>query len=214
MSQETWEILCGMKTDDVELQLALQCAPLITGLKISNLLTISSDGFCLVEKIISGSFISMYPLKVRKTEENEMDKIYVVFWTQGGNTQAMAEAIGEGIREAGKEAEVVFVTGADIEALKAAPKFALGCPAMGAEVLEEAEMEPFVCDVEGFASGKKIALFGSYGWGDGEWMRDWTTRMEAAGATVLNGEGLIFHETPDEDGLNACRELGRQLADA
>ena len=58
-----------------------------------------------------------------------MDKIYVVFWTQGGNTQAMAEAIGEGIREAGKEAEVVFVTGADIEALKAAPKFALGCPA-------------------------------------------------------------------------------------
>ena len=133
-----------------------------------------------------------------------MDKIYVVFWTQGGNTQAMAEAIGEGIREAGKEAEVVFVTGADIEALKAAPKFALGCPAMGAEVLEEAEMEPFVCDVEGFA----------YGWGDGEWMRDWTTRMEAAGATVLNGEGLICHETPDEDGLNACRELGRQLADA
>ena len=133
-----------------------------------------------------------------------MDKIYVVFWTQGGNTQAMAEAIGEGIREAGKEAEVVFVTGADIEALKAAPKFALG----------EAEMEPFVCDVEGFASGKKIALFGSYGWGDGEWMRDWTTRMEAAGATVLNGEGLICHETPDEDGLNACRELGRQLADA
>ena len=123
-----------------------------------------------------------------------MDKIYVVFWTQGGNTQAMAEAIGEGIREAGKEAEVVFVTGADIEALKAAPKFALGCPAMGAEVLEEAEMEPFVCDVEGFASGKKIALFGSYGWGD--------------------GEGLICHETPDEDGLNACRELGRQLADA
>ena len=128
-----------------------------------------------------------------------MDKIYVVFWTQGGNTQAMAEAIGEGIREAGKEA---------------APKFALGCPAMGAEVLEESEMEPFVCDVEGFASGKKIALFGSYGWGDGEWMRDWTTRMEAAGATVLNGEGLICHETPDEDGLSECRELGKQLANA
>lgn len=76
-----------------------------------------------------------------------MDKIYVVFWTQGGNTQAMAEAIGEGIREAGKEAEVVFVTGANLDELKAAPKFALGCPAMGAEVLEGTEMEPFVCDV-------------------------------------------------------------------
>ena len=133
-----------------------------------------------------------------------MDKIYVVFWTQGGNTQAMAEAIGEGIREAGKEAEVVFVTGANLDELKAAPKFAL----------EESEMEPFVCDGEGFASGKKIALFGSYGWGDGEWMRDWTTRMEAAGATVLNGEGLICHETPDEDGLSECRELGIQLANA
>ena len=143
-----------------------------------------------------------------------MDKIYVVFWTQGGNTQAMAEAIGEGIREAGKEAEVVFVTGANLDELKAAPKFALGCPAMGAEVLEESEMEPFVCDVEGFASGKKIALFGSYGWGDGEWMRDWTTRMEAAGATVLNSEGLICHAPPDGDGLSECRELGKQLANA
>ena len=110
-----------------------------------------------------------------------MDKIYVVFWTQGGNTQAMAEAIGEGIREAGKEAEVVFVTGANLDELKAAPKFALGCPAMGAEVLEESEMEPFVCDVEGFASGKKIALFGSYGWGDGQWMRDWAQRAQDDG---------------------------------
>lgn len=143
-----------------------------------------------------------------------MDKINVVFWTQGGNTQAMAEAIAQGIREAGKEAEVVFVTGANLEELKAAPKFALGCPAMGAEVLEEAEMEPFVCDVEGFASGKKIALFGSYGWGDGEWMRDWTARMEAAGATVLNGEGLICQEAPDEDALAECRALGKQLAEA
>ena len=141
-----------------------------------------------------------------------MDKIYVVFWTQGGNTQAMAEAIGEGIREAGKEAGVVFVTGANLDELKAAPKFALGCPAMGAEVLEESEMEPFVCDVEGFASGKKIALFGSYGWGDGQWMRDWEERMTAAGATVLNGEGLICQETPDDDAIKQCEELGEQLA--
>ena len=141
-----------------------------------------------------------------------MDKIYVVFWTQGGNTQAMAEAIGEGIREAGKEAEVVFVTGADIEALKAAPKFALGCPAMGAEVLEEAEMEPFVCDVEGFASGKKIALFGSYGWGDGEWMRSWCDRMKAAGAELVEEEGVIANETPGSAELNACKAAGAKLA--
>ena len=141
-----------------------------------------------------------------------MDKIYVVFWTQGGNTQAMAEAIGEGIREAGKEAEVVFVTGANLDELKAAPKFALGCPAMGAEVLEESEMEPFVCDVEGFASGKKIALFGSYGWGDGQGMRDWVDRMSSEGANVLNGEGVICKEAPDDEAVAACTDLGKQLA--
>lgn len=143
-----------------------------------------------------------------------MSKIRIVFWTQGGNTQAMAEAIGEGVREAGKEAEVVFVSSITADELKEDPVFALGCPAMGAEVLEEGEMEPFVMEVETFAAGKKIALFGSYGWGDGQWMRDWEERMTAAGATLVGGEGLMCHETPDEEGLEACKELGRQLANA
>lgn len=142
-----------------------------------------------------------------------MDKIYVVYWSQSGNTQAMAEAVGEGIKAAGKEAEVVNVATVSADVLKDAKAFALGCPAMGAEVLEETEMEPFVTEVEGFAAGKSIALFGSYGWGDGQWMTDWTDRMTAAGATVLNGEGLICNETPDEDALNECRSLGTQLAD-
>lgn len=92
-----------------------------------------------------------------------MDKIYVIFWTQGGNTQAMAEAVAEGIREGGKEAEVIYVGSVSADVLKDQPVFALGCPAMGAEVLEESEMEPFVAEVETFASGKKIGLFGSYG---------------------------------------------------
>lgn len=141
-----------------------------------------------------------------------MDKIYVVYWSQSGNTQIMAEAIGKGITAAGKVAEVVFVTDASIDELKKADVFALGCPAMGAEVLEEMEMEPFVSAVEGFASGKKIALFGSYGWGDGEWMRDWVDRMTAAGASVVNGEGLMCHEVPDADGIVECEALGQQLA--
>ena len=84
---------------------------------------------------------------------------------------------------------------------------------MGVEVLDEAEMEPFVAEVEGFASGKTIALFGSYGWGDGEWMRNWVERMQAAGATVLNGEGLICQETPDDDAIAECVNLGKQLAE-
>ncbi len=142
-----------------------------------------------------------------------MDKIQVVFWTQSGNTQAMAEAIGKGITEAGKEANVVYVGSASLDDLKAANAFALGCPSMGVEVLDEAEMEPFVAEVEGFASGKTIALFGSYGWGDGEWMRNWVERMQAAGATVLNGEGLICQETPDDDAIAECVNLGKQLAE-
>lgn len=141
-----------------------------------------------------------------------MDKIYVVYWSQTGNTQAMAEAIGKGIEAAGKEAAVLFVNEASIDDLKQASAFALGCPAMGAEVLEEWEMEPFVCDVEGLAAGKTIALFGSYGWGDGTWMRDWTDRMKDAGATVLNGEGLMCHEVPDASALAECEALGKKLA--
>lgn len=143
-----------------------------------------------------------------------MEKIYVVFWSQSGNTQAMAEAIGQGITETGKEAVVTFVNSALLEELKEATSFALGCPSMGAEVLEESEMEPFVAELEAFAKDKKIALFGSYGWGDGEWMRDWETRMQAAGATVVDGEGLICREMPDEDALRECMELGKQLAQA
>ncbi len=142
-----------------------------------------------------------------------MDKIYIVYWSQTGNTKEMAEAIGQGIKNAGKETEVVEVANASLEDLKAAKAFALGCPAMGAEVLEESEMEPFVSEVEGFASGKTIALFGSYGWGDGEWMRDWVERMNTAGATVLNGEGLICEETPDDSTLSECMNLGKQLAE-
>ena len=159
-----------------------------------------------------------------------MDKIYVVFWTQSGNTQAMAQAVAEGITAAGKTPELVFVSEIPADALKDEAAFALGCPAMGAEVLEESEMavsythltlptkleesemEPFVMAVETFAKGKKIALFGSYGWGDGQWMRDWTERMQSAGAEIVGGEGLICNETPDEEALEECRELGKQLA--
>jgi flavodoxin short chain len=141
-----------------------------------------------------------------------MSKISVVFWSQSGNTEAMANAIGQGIKEAGGEAEVVDVSSASIEELKNSSVFALGCPAMGDEVLEESEMEPFVEAVEGIASGKTIALFGSYGWGDGQWMRDWVDRMKAAGADILNGEGLIFQELPDDSALAECNNLGKQLA--
>ena len=141
-----------------------------------------------------------------------MDKIYVIYWSQSGNTQAMAEAIGRGITNVGKEAEVVSVENVSVHELKDAKCFALGCPAMGAEELEETVMEPFVSEVEGIASGKTIALFGSYGWGDGQWMRDWTDRMSGCGSTVLNVDGFICQETPDEKVLSEGVSLGKQLS--
>ena len=141
-----------------------------------------------------------------------MDKVIVAYWSQTGNTAAMAAAIGEGITEAGKEAVVTDISSVSMDDLQAASAFALGCPAMGAEVLEEGEMEPFVTEVEAFASGKKTGLFGSYGWGDGQWMRDWEDRMKAAGATVVGGEGVICQETPDDEALENCKALGKELA--
>lgn len=141
-----------------------------------------------------------------------MDQIIIAYWTQTGNTKAMADAVGEGVEAAGKKAEVLPVLEVSMDRLKESQVFALGCPAMGAEVLEEGEMEPFVMEVETFAQGKKIGLFGSYGWGDGQWMRDWEDRMKAAGAVLVGREGVIANEAPDEDALEQCRALGRELA--
>lgn len=141
-----------------------------------------------------------------------MEKIYVVFWSQSGNTESMANAVGEGITEAGKEAVVVNVSDISADELAQVNVFAMGCPAMGAEVLEESEMEPFVEELESKVSGKTIGLFGSYGWGDGEWMCDWTDRMTNQGATVVDGEGVICQDAPDDDVIEKCKELGRKLA--
>lgn len=140
-----------------------------------------------------------------------MKEVYVVYWSSTGNTQAMAEAVGEGIKEAGASARVVDVTSVDASLLKDMDVFALGASAMGAEELDP-EMDAFVTEVEAFASGKTIALFGSYDWGDGEWMRDWVARMEEAGAAVLNGEGCIANLEPDDEAKAACRALGAALA--
>ncbi len=143
-----------------------------------------------------------------------MSEVVVVYWSGTGNTEAMAGFVGQGIKEGGKEAKVVSVGDITPGALKDCPVFALGCPSMGAEQLEEGEMEPFVEAVKGFASGKTIGLFGSYGWGDGEWMRTWAADMESAGARVLGGEDVICQEAPNEEAQEACIDLGRDLAKA
>ena len=126
-----------------------------------------------------------------------MSQIIVAYWSGTGNTEAMAQAIGKGITEAGGEARVVSMEDMSPEELKKCTAFALGCPAMGAEELEDTIVEPFVSEVEKFAAGKRIALFGSYDWGDGEWMRIWADRMKDAGASIVGEEGTICNNEPD-----------------
>ena len=140
-----------------------------------------------------------------------MSKMAVIYWSMTGNTQAMAEAIADGAREAGAQADLFSVDQVTVDQALEYDKLALGCPAMGAEVLEEAEFEPFFTALEGRLGGKRVALFGSYGWGDGEWMRSWESRCNDDGAN-LACESVICNEAPDDNALAACRELGASLA--
>ena len=138
-----------------------------------------------------------------------MSKTAVIYWSGTGNTEAMATAIFEGAKEVNSETKMFTVS--EISAAEASEydTLILGCPAMGAEVLEESEFEPFFTELESKHNGKNVALFGSYGWGDGEWMRNWEERTVSSGAKLVNGEGLMINEAPDDDGLEQCKLLGK-----
>ncbi len=134
--------------------------------------------------------------------------VKVIYWSGTGNTEMMANAVAEGAQAAGASVEVVSVDGASQDMVNEATHIALGCPSMGSEVLEEAEFEPFIADTD-FA-GKTVVLFGSYDWGDGEWMRNWEEQMkDEKSANVV--ETLIVNNTPDDEGLELCQNLGKTL---
>ena len=141
-----------------------------------------------------------------------MRKIAVVYWSGTGNTQQMADAVANGAKNAGAEPTVFTAAEFSADKMTAFDAIALGCPSMGAEELEETEFAPMFASCEPCLKDKKIGLFGSYGWGDGQWMRDWEERVADAGAAVVGGQGVIAQENPDEDALSKCRELGRRLA--
>ena len=141
-----------------------------------------------------------------------MSKIAVIYWSGTGNTEAMADLVASAAAAAG--ASVDKFTASEFNTASAGDYtgFALGCPAMGAEQLEESEFEPMYQALRGSLSGKPVGLFGSYGWGDGQWMRDWAQRAQDDGAQLFSEEGLICNETPDDDVQAACRKLGADLA--
>lgn len=135
-------------------------------------------------------------------------KVSIIYWSGTGNTEAMAVAVKEGAEAAGAGAVLKSVDKASEADVLDADFILFGCPSMGDEVLEESEFEPFIESIEGKLAGKKLALFGSYGWGDGQWMRDWEIRMKNAGADLVV-DSLIVNETPSGDNLEKCREFAR-----
>lgn len=139
-----------------------------------------------------------------------MSKIAVVYWSGTGNTQAMAEAVLEGARSKDPEAMLFSASEFGPDKVEGFEAIAFGCPAMGAEVLEESEFRPMFDACLPKLSGKKIALFGSYGWGDGEWMRNWEGECGSAGA-ILAADSVMCNETPDAEGTAACKALGAAL---
>ncbi|OPX45717.1 flavodoxin [Ruminiclostridium hungatei] len=141
-----------------------------------------------------------------------MKNIAVIYWSGTGNTQQMALAVAEGAKGQDISVDVKEVGSATLKDIEDSDAVALGCPSMGCEVLEESEMEPFVQAMEGLdLKGKPVVLFGSFDWGDGQWMADWEERMTSLGVKLAD-VGLKVHNTPDEAGLELCRELGRKLA--
>ena len=140
-----------------------------------------------------------------------MKKAAVIYWSGTGNTEAMANAVLKGMRTVNPGAEIYTpsdVTASVIDSLEA---IAFGCPAMGSESLEDGEFAPMFDDFKGKLAGKKVALFGSYGWGDGEWMRTWEDDCRSAGIT-LAADSVVCCEAPDDAGLEACKELGKTSA--
>ena len=142
-----------------------------------------------------------------------MEKIAVIYWTGTGNTELMAKYIAEGAKAAGAEADVFSVSDFSQGQLGEYARYALGCPAMGAEELEDSEFQPFYEAVKPSLSGKKVVLFGSYGWGGGEWMNPWKADAESAGL-LLAAEPLAIENAPDGDGKTACENLGKALLQA
>lgn len=135
----------------------------------------------------------------------------VIYWSQTGNTEKMARLIAQGIEEEGKKAEVVSLSDISVDDLKDEEIIIFGNPAYGAEQLEEGEVEPFVESLEGNIAGKKVALFGSWGWGDGEWMKELEERIQSYGAELI-AEGLTVKELPEGEDEARCIEFGKLIA--
>lgn len=140
-----------------------------------------------------------------------MSKVAVVYWSGTGNTEAMASYVVKGVQEAGAEATLFTAGEFGVEQMDNFDAVAFGCPSMGAEQLEESEFEPMFIACEPKLKGKKIALFGSYGWGDGEWDAA-PGRKLAAVMEQYSSVKASFVRGARRKGEASCIALGKSLA--
>lgn len=135
----------------------------------------------------------------------------IIYWSGTGNTETMANLISSGLSNQGKSAELLRVESVNVDDLKNENILILGCPSMGDENLEEVDFEPFIESLKGLGAGKKVCLFGSYGWGDGEWMKKWEEQMDSYGFE-LPLESVIVNESPEGDDKDLCIKFGENIA--
>jgi len=139
-----------------------------------------------------------------------MSKLLIIYWSSTGNTEVMARRIEDGAKEVILDVKLLEVTNANSNMIDEYTHIALGCSAMGAEVLSD-EMEEFFEEIKEKLEGKKVALFGSYGWGDGEWMRNWEEALKVTKAELFNSKGLIINESPTKEDEEKLKEYGKEL---
>ena len=140
-----------------------------------------------------------------------MNKVAIVYWSGTGNTKAMANLVAEGVVSAGAQADVFTAADFSPEKANEYERIAFGCPSMGAEQLEESEFEPMFSEVKPLLKGKSVGLFGSYGWGDGEWMRNWEEDCRAIGCKMPS-DFVIVNGAPEGNDAESCKNLGQALA--
>lgn len=140
-----------------------------------------------------------------------MADVLLVYWTGTGNTEIMAEKIKEGLESSGLSVDYRTVDAVEADEVSGYEKLVFGCPSMGVEILEEDEFEPFFEEAEKLLAGKKVALFGSYGWGDGEWMDAWVDRVKDSGANLFE-PGFMINSTPSGEEEEECFEFGESFA--
>ena len=140
-----------------------------------------------------------------------MSKLAVVYWSGTGNTEEMAQGLAEGIKSAGAEVDLFEAVDFKEDMVERFDAIAFGCPSMGAEELEDSEFEPMFRECESELKKKNVALFGSYDWGDGEWMEEWQEACRLSGLNLV-ADGLICHQSPEDADLANCETLGQMIA--